>query len=84
MEKITRENLFKHLLVYQLDLVGKKLIDTLDDDHWHFNFTITREKSEEFKKYALKLIRKTYKCNKGKGEDILITFLKELGLRIKN
>lgn len=84
MEKITRENLFKHLVVYQLDLVGKKLIDTLDDDNWHFNFTITRAKNAEFKAYALKLIRKTYKCNKKKGEEILYTFLLELGLRIKN
>jgi len=84
METITRENLFKHLLVYQLGLIGKELIDTLNDDHWHFNFTITRATNEEFKAYALKLIRKTYKCNKKKGEEILYTFLLELGLRIKN
>lgn len=29
--KINRENITKHLVEYQLNMIGKSLIDTLDD-----------------------------------------------------
>ena len=33
---INRGNVMKHLIEYQLDIVGKRLVDTLDDDKWYF------------------------------------------------
>ena len=82
--KITRENITRHLIEYQLAMVGKSMMDTLDDDKWYFNITMTREQFEEFKLYAVKLIRKTFKCNKLNGEKRFDSFNLALGLRIKN
>lgn len=84
MEKITRENITKHLIEYQLNLIGKDLLCTLDDDKWWFNNTMTTVQHEEFKKYAVKLIRKIFKCNKLKGEKTFEWFNGAFGLRIKN
>jgi hypothetical protein len=82
--KITRDNITKHLIEYQLQMVGKSLLDTLDDDMWYFNMTMTQDEYEEFKKYAVKLIRKTFRCNRLKGEKTFDWFNMQFGLRIKN
>jgi hypothetical protein len=82
--KITRDNITKHLVEYQLQMVGKTLLDTLDDDNWYFNITMTQTEYEEFRKYAVKLIRKTFRCNKLRGESTFDWFNMQFGLRIKN
>lgn len=82
--KITRENIERHLLEYQLSLVGKTMMDTLDDDQWYFNITITREKFTEFEKYAIKLIKKVFKCNTSRAKKTFDWFNLNLGLRIKD
>jgi hypothetical protein len=82
--KITRDNITKHLVEYQLKMVGKTLLDTLDDDNWYFNITMTQDEHEEFRKYAIKLIRKTFRCNRLRGESTFDWFNLQFGLRIKN
>ena len=82
--KITRENIAKHLVEYELEMVGKTLMDTLDDDKWFFNNTMTTIQFEEFQKYALALIRKTFKCNKTNATKTFDWFNLQFGLRIKN
>jgi hypothetical protein len=82
--KITRDNITKHLVEYQLKMVGKTLLDTLDDDNWYFNITMTQTEYEEFRKYAIKLIRKTFRCNRLRGESTFDWFNMQFGLRIKN
>jgi hypothetical protein len=82
--KITRDNITKHLVEYQLQMVGKTLLHTLDDDNWYFNITMTQTEYEEFRKYAVKLIRKTFRCNRVKGEKTFDWFNLQFGLRIKN
>lgn len=82
--KITRENIERHLLEYQLALVGKTMMDTLDDDQWYFNITITREKFAEFEKYAIKLIKKVFRCNTSRAKKTFDFFNLNLGLRIKD
>lgn len=82
--KITRDNIFRHLVEYELAMVGKTMMDTLDDDKWYFNITMTREQHMQFKAYAVALIRKTFKCNKNNGETRFNVFNEALGLRIKN
>lgn len=82
-EKITRDNLTKHLLTYQLALAGKTLLDTLDEEEWYRVFTITAEQKAHFDKYALALIRKVCKCNKQRGIDNLNWFDMGYGLRVK-
>ena len=82
--KINRANITRHLIEYQLDMVGKRLVDTLDDDMWYFNWTMTQEQHEEFKHYAIPLIKKIFKCNKGRAEQTFDWFNLQFGLRIKN
>ena len=82
--KITRENISRHLIEYQLNMVGKTLIDTLDDDKWYFNITMTSIQHDHFKKYTLNLIKKTFKCNKSRAEATFAWFDLAFGLRIKN
>ena len=82
--KINRSNITRHLIEYQLDMVGKRLVDTLDDDMWYFNWTMTQEQHEEFKRYAIPLIKKIFKCNKGRAESTFGWFDLQFGLRIKN
>jgi hypothetical protein len=82
--KITRDNITKHLVEYQLKMVGKTLLDTLDDDNWYFNITMTQTEFDEFRKYAVKLIRKTFRCNRLRGESTFDWFNLQFGLRIKN
>ena len=82
--KITRDNITKHIVEYQLKMVGKTLLDTLDDDNWYFNITMTQTEFDEFRKYAVKLIRKTFRCNRLRGESTFDWFNMQFGLRIKN
>jgi hypothetical protein len=83
MEKLTRENLVQHLVDYELNMVGKTRLNAIDDDRWYFNFTMTRKQHNEFKVYAIKLIRKIYKCNRLRGEKWFDQFDMAYGLRIK-
>lgn len=85
MEKtITRENITAHLLTYQLEMVGKSIMDVIDDDHWRFTITLTNKQKTEFRQYAIKLIKKTFKCNTGKADETFDWFYKSFGCRIKN
>ena len=51
--KVNRENIQRHLLEYQLSLVNKTIEDTLDDDKWYFNWTLTTEQYLSFRKYSV-------------------------------
>jgi hypothetical protein len=82
--KVNRANITRHLIEYQLDMVSKRLVDTLDDDMWYFNWTMNQEQHEEFKRYAIPLIKKIFKCNKGRAESTFGWFDMQFGLRIKN
>ena len=82
--KVNRANITRHLIEYQLDMVGKRLVDTLDDDMWYFNWTMTQEQHEEFKRYAIPLLKKIFKFNKGRAEQTFDWFNLQFGLRIKN
>ena len=82
--KVNRANITRHLIEYQLDMVGKRLVDTLEDDMWYFNWTMTQKQHEEFKRYAIPLLKKIFKFNKGRAESTFGWFDLQFGLRIKN
>jgi hypothetical protein len=82
--KINRENISKHLVEYQLNMVGKTLEDTLSDDMWFFNWTMTPAEHEEFKAYAIPLLKKIFKFNKANAEKTFGWFNLQFGLRIKS
>ena len=82
--KVTRENCARHLVEKELEMVGKTMLDTMDDMEWYFNITMTAKQFEEFKEYAIKLIKKTYKCNTSKAAATFDWFNLAYGLRIKD
>ena len=81
--KIDRTNISKHLVEYQLNMVNKTLEDTLSDDLWYSNWTMTPEEHKVFKAYAIPLLKKTFKFNKAKAESTFGWFDLQFGLRIK-
>jgi|TARA_R100000084_G_scaffold109265_2_gene75106 hypothetical protein len=81
---INRGNIMRHLIEYQLDMVGKRLVDTLDDDKWYFNWTMTSKQRIEFNKYAIRTMKKVFKFNTNKAKACLDWFLEQFGLRIKD
>lgn len=83
-KKINRVNITNHLIEYQLNIVGKTIKDTIDDDLWYFNWTITTEQFTKFKNYSIPLIKKIFKCNKARAEATFNWFNLSFGLRIKN
>jgi hypothetical protein len=80
---VNRENITKHLVEKELEMVGKTMLDTLDVEDWWFEFTMTRAQYEEFVSYSIKLIKKIFKVNTTKAHDIFKWYYKAFGLRIK-
>lgn len=81
---INRKNIAQHLLEFQLGIVGRKLVEVVDEDKWRFKWTITREQYNEFHNYSIPLLQKIFKFNKKKAEETFKWFYGNFGLRIKN
>ena len=82
-KKIDRTNVSQHLLEYQLNLVGKTLMDIAGDDRWYHNLTITKKQHEELEKYAIPLLQKTFKFNKTKAKETFAWWCLQFELRDK-
>lgn len=81
--KINRINIADHLIEYQLKMIGKTVLDVEGDERWYFNNTMTPEQHEEFKAYAIPLLKKIFKFNKTRAERTFGWFNLQFGLRIK-
>lgn len=81
--KINRTNISEHLVEYQLKMIGKTMFDVSGDDMWYHNNTMTPEQHEEFKAYAIPLLKKVFKFNKSRAEQTFGWFDLQFGLRIK-
>ena len=84
MAKINRENIAEHLIDYQLYMVGKSIQEAHMKKEWYSKWTMTQEQHDEFKAYAIPLIKKVFKCNKGRAEATFGWFDLQFGLRIKD
>ena len=82
-KKITRSSIGEHLFDYQLQMVGKTRMNIIDDDRWRFNITMTREQREQFKKYAVPLLMKTFRINRTKAVYNYEWFIQMFGVRLK-
>jgi hypothetical protein len=82
--KINRTNITDHLIEYELQMIGKTVEDVKSDPQWYSNNTFTQEQHDEFKAYAVPLLKKIFKFNKGKAENTFSWFDLQFGLRIKN
>lgn len=87
MEKkktINRSNITNHLIEYQLNIIGKTVNEVEDDELWYSNNTMSPEQYEEFRAYAIPLLKKVFKFNKTKAEQTFGWFDLSYGLRVKN
>lgn len=83
-KKISREEMEDHLLVIELAIISKTKLDTLDVENWQFEWTITRNQYDEFRKNSIKLIQDTFRCRKVRAEETFEFFYKQLGMRISH
>jgi len=83
-DSVSRKNIGDHLFDYQLELVDKKRVDTLDVENWRFTWTLTRNQYDIYRDYTIKFCKKTFRCNRQKAVGMFEWFYKEFGLRIKN
>ena len=84
MGNINRTNIADHLVDYQLAMVGRTMAEAYKTEDWFTKWTMTDEQHDEFKAYAIPLIKKVFKCNKRKAESIFGWFDLSFGLRIDN
>lgn len=82
-ETVNRANIVKHLIERELSMVGKTLVDTLDNDRWFFDWPMTYKQYEEFKAYAIPLLKKVFRFNSAKANSTFGFFWEHFGLRLK-
>jgi hypothetical protein len=80
--KINRKNLYDHLVKYELNVIGKTIEEVKEDKWWFSNNTFTTEQHEEFKKYAIELIKKTLKLGEKKAKLQFSWFDLQYGLKV--
>ena len=81
---VNRTNITEHLIEHQLNMIGKTISEIRDDELWYVNNTFTDEQYEEFRKYSIPLLKKTFKFNKKKAEQTFDWFNLQFGLKILN
>jgi hypothetical protein len=79
--KVNRKNVAKHLMRYQLDLVGKQINDTIDNE-WE-DWTITKKQYDRFRLYSIKTLKKVFKFNTNKAKDTFDWFYRHFGLKLE-
>ena len=77
-----REEINRKLVSMQMELIGRTYEDAMNTPEFWRVYTLTSEQTEIWRKDAMKLIQKTFKCNRKRAEMTLATFELNLGLRI--
>ena len=81
-KKINRETITRHLIEYQLAMIGKTFQEAEDLPGWYSKWSMTAEQHSDFKAYALPLLKKVFKCNTNKARGTFEWFNLTFGLRI--
>lgn len=79
-----REEINRKLVSMQMELIGLTYEDAMNTPEFWRVYTLTTEQTEIWRKDAMKLIQKTFKCNRRRAELIMATFEVNLGLREYN
>jgi hypothetical protein len=79
-----REEINRKLVSMQMEMIGKTYQDAMDTPEFWRVYTLTTEQTEAWRKLAIPLIKKTFKCNKARAEMTLGMFELNLGLRIQD
>jgi len=79
-----REEINRKLVTMQMEMIGKTYQDAMDTPEFWRVYTLTTEQTEAWRKLAIPLIKKTFKCNKRRAEMTLGMFELNLGLRVED
>lgn len=77
-----REEINRKLVAMQMEMIGKTYEDAMETPEFWRVYTLTTAQTEEWRKKALPLIKKTFKINTTKARSIMDFFELTLGLRI--
>lgn len=83
-DKPRRETMIPHLLEYQFKQIGKTMVDTVKEDKWYYNWTVTSEQRRDFHHYAVPMIKKIFRCNTSKALITYEWFIDNFGLKVKD
>jgi hypothetical protein len=84
MPKITRANVGKYLLEFQLNMIGKSYAEAKHTENWFNVWTMSQEQFNYFESYAIPLLKKTFRFNSNKAKDTFGWFNLQFGLKINN
>ena len=84
MAKINRLNIQEHLVNVQLKMVNKTMFEAMQNPDWFHEWTFTTAQYEEFRAYAIPLLKKIFKCNTNRAKATFDWFNLQYGLRIKD
>jgi hypothetical protein len=79
-----REEINRKLVTMQMEMIGLTYQDAVDTPEFWRVYTLTTEQTLEWRKAALPLIKKTFKCNKTRAQSTMSWFELNLGLREYN
>jgi hypothetical protein len=82
MGRINRTNVADHLVDYQLEMVGRTRAEAYRTHEWYSEWTMTTAQYEQWKAYSIPLLKKVFKCNKGRAEQMFSWLNLQFGLRI--
>jgi len=80
--KINRLNISDELMKYQFNMIGKTFQQAVSNPEWIKEWSMTQAQHDEFKAYAIPLIKKVFKCNKARAENNFSWFDLQFGLKI--
>ena len=76
-----REEINRKLVSMQMEMIGLTYDDAVNTPEFWRVYTLTTAQTLEWRKLALPLIKKTFKCNKRRAELTMGMFELNLGLR---
>jgi hypothetical protein len=79
-----REEINRKLVSMQMEMIGLTYEDAMSTPGFWRVYTLTTAQTELWRKDAIKLIQKTFKCNRKKAEMVRAIFEIKLGLRIED
>ena len=79
-----REEINRKLVTMQMEIIGRTYEDAMNTPEFWRVYTLTTAQTIAWRRDALKLIQKTFKCNKRRAEVTMAVFELNLGLREYN
>lgn len=80
--KSNRTNIARHLLEYQLNIIGKTTADTKENSNWFNVWKMTETDEKLLKAYSINALKKVFKFNTSKAIETYNWWYQQFGLPI--